>query len=78
MSDCPWDLNGDGVVDDKDSLWLADHWGPCVPGSKGDFNGDGKIDISDVVILQDHYGPCPETAHDVKFIIPAGATLTVI
>ena len=59
MTDCPWDLNGDGVVDDADVKWLEDHWGPCTPGSKGDFNGDGTIDVSDIIILQQHLGPCP-------------------
>ena len=45
MADCPWDLNGDGIVDEADSAWLLDHWGPCTPGSKGDFNGDGLDEI---------------------------------
>ena len=29
MTDCPWDLNGDGVVDDIDFVELAGHYGPC-------------------------------------------------
>ena len=66
MADCPWDLNGDGVVDDADSQWLQDHWGACVPGSKGDFNGDGTIDLSDMMILQSHYGPCPNGEMETK------------
>lgn len=59
MADCPWDLNGDGVVDDDDVQWLMDHWGSCTPGAAGDFNGDGQIDIADLTTLQSHYGACP-------------------
>lgn len=59
MTDCPWDLNGDGVVDDADKQWLTNNFGTCTPGSKGDFNGDGVIDINDLIILGQHYGPCP-------------------
>ena len=79
MPDCPWDLTGDGVVDDADTQWLQDHWGPCVPGSKGDFNGDGRIDLDDIMILQSHYGPCPidGTEHAISFRIPNGATIKV-
>jgi hypothetical protein len=27
--ECPWDLNGDGVVDGLDYMELLNHFGPC-------------------------------------------------
>jgi hypothetical protein len=27
--ECPWDLNGDGVVDGLDLMELMGHYGPC-------------------------------------------------
>ena len=63
MTDCPWDLNGDGVVDDIDfeifklaypsSIGDA-NWNPAC-----DFNGDGVIDTDDFMEFAEHQGPCP-------------------
>jgi hypothetical protein len=80
MTDCPWDLNGDGVVDSDDVNWLISHWGTCAPGSKGDFNNDGVINLDDVNILKAHFGPCNHSSsaeHLTSIIIESGATLTV-
>jgi hypothetical protein len=56
---CPWDLNGDGVVDHHDLLALIDSFGPC-DGCPEDLNGDGIVNGKDVAELVRHFGPCSE------------------
>ncbi|MHC4140343.1 MAG: right-handed parallel beta-helix repeat-containing protein [Planctomycetota bacterium] len=56
---CPWDLNGDGVVDHHDLLALINSFGPC-DGCPEDLNGDGIVNGKDVAELARHFGPCSE------------------
>jgi hypothetical protein len=58
---CPWNLNGDGVVDHLDLLELVQNMGPCDdPGNcPFDLNGDGVVNGRDVAELARHFGPCP-------------------
>lgn len=58
-SDCPADLNGDGVVNDLDLQILLDNLGCGGPGCVGDLNGDGVVDLTDANILKSQFGPCP-------------------
>ena len=82
MAECPWDLNGDGKVDDDDlTIFKAAYpskIGDSNWNSACDFDGNGEVDFDDFIEFTAHWGPCPETTHDVNFIIPAGATITVI
>jgi hypothetical protein len=54
---CPWDLNDDNVVNNKDLLVLLTNMdtevGYCTP---GDFNFDGFINQDDINLLVDNYG----------------------
>lgn len=63
MADCPWDLNGDGVVDDADfeifKLAYPSAIGDSNWNAACDFNSDGKVDNTDFVEFSGHYGPCP-------------------
>ena len=48
------DLTGDGYVDEKDSVRLAQYmanWDISVKKSAADCNGDGKINAKDAVLL---------------------------
>jgi hypothetical protein len=59
----PGDANLDGVVDSKDFVSLADHFGQS--GSYlaiGDFNGDGVTNALDFNILASHYGQTLQSA----------------
>ena len=57
-SSIPGDADGDGVVDFKDLVILASHYGQPSGATfaQGDFNGDGKVDFADLVILAQAYG----------------------
>ncbi len=48
------DSNGDGNVDVKDAVLLAQHlagWNVSVNSQKSDCNADGKVDVKDAVLL---------------------------
>lgn len=57
----PYDLNGDGAVDQKDLAIAATAFGSYT-GSPTynpayDFNGDGRVDIIDLVTILMHFTP---------------------
>jgi subtilisin family serine protease len=47
------DLDGSGVVDITDFLWLLGYWGPCPsePGCLGDIDRDGTVGVGDFLIM---------------------------
>jgi subtilisin family serine protease len=47
------DLDGNGVVDVSDFLWLLGIWGHCPsgPGCVGDIDRDGKVGVTDFLIM---------------------------
>jgi endonuclease/exonuclease/phosphatase family metal-dependent hydrolase len=53
---CAGDINGSGVVDVQDFLWLLAAWGD--PGGAADINGDGIVDVRDFLDLLAFWGPC--------------------
>ncbi len=57
-NDCPWDLDGSGVVGASDLLSLLVSWGPCK-GCPADFDGDGNVGAADLLALLVNWGPCP-------------------
>ena len=56
-SECPADVNGDGVVDIDDLFDILAHWGEGS--GNWDVNDDGTVDIDDVYAVLDNWGPCP-------------------
>ena len=64
MADCPWDLNGDGIVDDADlnifKLAYLSKIGDANWNAACDFNKNGEVDSFDFTEFGSHYGaPCP-------------------
>ena len=57
-NECPWDLNGDGVIGVHDLLILLQAWGPNR-GHPADFDGDGNVGLSDLLAFLAHMGVCP-------------------
>ncbi|MCP4837568.1 MAG: hypothetical protein GY895_22715 [Phycisphaera sp.] len=57
-SDCPEDLNGDGVVDGGDIGLLLAAWGPAA-GSPADLDGNGVVSGGDLGLILAAWGPCP-------------------
>ena len=55
---CPWDLNGNDVVNPSDLIILLGAWG-TDPGGPPDFNGDGVVNPTDLIELLGAWGPCP-------------------
>jgi subtilisin family serine protease len=47
------DLDGDGMVDVDDFLFLLANWGPCPvgPGCPGDIDRDGQVGVNDFLIM---------------------------
>ncbi len=56
-SECPWDLDDDGMVDATDLGPLLGAWGPN-PGHPADFNFDGTVNAFDLGPLLGAWGPC--------------------
>ena len=58
---CPWDVNGDGVVDHHDLLEVVHNLGVCddPDDCPWDVNGDGIVNGHDVAAVATHFGPCP-------------------
>jgi len=54
-TECPADLNGDGVVNVTDLLAVIDGWG----GADGDVDGDGTTGVADLLAVIDGWGACP-------------------
>ena len=59
---CPWDVNGDGVVNHHDILEVVHNLGPCddPDNCPWDINGDGIVNGRDVAAVATHFGPCPK------------------
>lgn len=53
---CPWDLDGSGVVNTTDLLSLFAQWGTA---GTADFDGNGVVNTADLLILFANWGPCP-------------------
>jgi len=59
---CPWDHNGDGVVNPLDVNRVKDHFGCDTADpecAEYDHNEDDVVNPLDVNRIKDHYGPCP-------------------
>ena len=57
---CPWDLNGDGIVNVLDLITLLISFGPCED-CPADFDDDGFVNVLDLITLIMNFGPCPGT-----------------
>jgi hypothetical protein len=58
VSNCPADINGDGVIDTADLGILIGQFGTTGPGA--DINGDGVVDTADLGVLIGDFGTtCP-------------------
>ena len=56
ITDCPTDLNGDGVTSNSDLLLFLPYVGQQSECHPTDFNFDGGTDINDVFLLLDQFG----------------------
>lgn len=56
-SNCPWDLNSDGIVNGADLGALLANWGNA---GTGDFDGNGIVNGADLGELLANWGNCPE------------------
>ena len=58
---CPWDVNGDGVVDYRDLVEVVHNLGQCDDSDNcpWDVNGDGIVNGRDVAAVAMHFGACP-------------------
>ena len=56
LGPCLGDINGDGVVDVTDLLYVLALWGES--GGIADVNGDGIVDVLDLVVVLSAWGPC--------------------
>jgi len=55
-SECPEDINGDGVVNTEDLLVLLGNWGNA---GDGDIDNNGVVNTQDLLLLLAAWGPCP-------------------
>ena len=54
--ECPFDFNGDGVVDGHELVYVLGAWG--TDDRRADFNGDGVVNVSDLDFILNRLGPC--------------------
>ena len=61
VMNCPWDVNGDGVVDRHDLVEVVHNLGVCddPDNCPWDVNGDGVVNGRDVAAVATHFGACP-------------------
>jgi hypothetical protein len=52
----PWDVNGDGTVNIRDLVLVANEFGQSGEALKADVNGDGTVNIQDLVLVASHFG----------------------
>jgi hypothetical protein len=57
-SDCPWDIDDDGIIGFSDLLELLAAWG-TDPGGPPDFDGNGVVDFNDLLETLSRWGACP-------------------
>lgn len=55
---CPWDMDGCGIVGASDLLALLASWGLCK-GCPADFDDNGIVGASDLLALLANWGVCP-------------------
>ncbi len=60
VTQCPWDIDGDGFVNAGDLAQLLGNWGPCADCNNcaPDFNGDCVVNAADLAQLLGNWGPC--------------------
>ena len=56
-TDCPGDINGDGIVNAADLGIVIGTWG--TPDGQGDVNGDGIVNAADLGLVIGLWGNCP-------------------
>ncbi len=58
---CPWDVDGDGVVNRHDLVEVVHNLGLCddPDNCPWDVDGDGIVNGRDVAAVATHFGPCP-------------------
>ena len=61
VMNCPWDVNGDSVVDRHDLVEVVHNLGVCddPDNCPWDVNGDGVVNGRDVAAVATHFGACP-------------------
>lgn len=55
--ECPWDLDGNGSIDQPDVISVITQWG-TNPGGAPDFDSDGMVAVPDLLALLARWGPC--------------------
>ena len=63
-----WDINGDGIVDISDILYVAQNLNTNEP--KADANFDGRVDIVDLVLVVNHHGETSVTRASATRLTP--------
>ena len=60
-SDCPADIDGDGLVTIEDLLDVIGSWGDCADPDNcpADLDGTGSVDIEDLLAVISGWGACP-------------------
>ena len=58
LSDCPWDLDGNGIIGFTDLGLVLNAWGPN-PGHPADFDGNGVVGFTDLGEVLNRWGLCP-------------------
>ncbi len=60
LTECPTDLDGNGLTDGADLGTLLGAWGPALPGALADLNHDGIVDGADLGTLLGGWGSCAQ------------------
>jgi hypothetical protein len=52
----PFDVNGDGRVDNADMTMLLESWSNCPETCSADINQNGHLEVADAVLLLNQLG----------------------